>query len=157
MRERVTADEVRNLLYEDVLQKQKKREKDKKGKGTDDFLDFIQYDELIFARALILDAINRRIVKYDMPKFTYVYAGSDLPIVIVPDKHRGRKFDYLCDYVLAKTNSVAWEKMRKEVITPEYLDAHPFKWIKWLAKEEDLPVASKSEKDLREALRVRYA
>jgi hypothetical protein len=154
--ERVTADEVRNLLYEDVLQKQRKREKDKKGKGTDDFLDFIQYDELIFARALILDGINRKIIKYDMPKFTYVYAGSDLPIVIVPDKHRGRKFDYLCDYILAKTNTVAWEKLRKEIISPEYIDAQSFKWVKWLARTEELPIASKSERELRDALKDRY-
>ena len=155
--EKVTPDEVRNLLYEDVLQKQRKREKDKKGKGTDDFLDFIQYDELIYARALILDGITRRIIKYDMPKFTYVYADTDTPLVIVPEKHRGRKFDYLCDYVLAKTNGVVWEKLRKEIISADYIDAHDFKWVKWLGRVEDLPISGKSEKDIRAALKDRYA
>lgn len=155
--EKKTADEIRNMLYADVLAKQKKREKDGKGKGTDDFLEFISYDELIYARALILDAIDRKLVRYDVPKFSYIYAESNVPVAIVPDKHRPRKFDYLCDYLLAKTNETMWEKFRKEVINPDYIDSQNFKWCKWLAKQEDLPITSKSEKDIREALRVRYA
>ena len=155
--ERTSPDEVRNLLYEDVLQKQREYEKEHKGKSINEFLRFIEYDELINARALILDAIDRQIVRYDIPKFTYIYGGTDTPIVIVPEKHRPRKFDYLCDFLLAKPNAAEWEKFRKEAINIDYMDAHNFKWIKWLAKEEGLPVASKSEKDLREALRARYA
>ncbi len=155
--DKMSADEVRNMLYADVLAKQKKREKDNKGKGTDDFLEFISYDELIYARALILDAIDRKLVRYDLPKFSYIYVESGVPIVIVPDKHRARKFDYLCDFLLEKHNTAMWEKFRKEIINVDYIDSQSFKWCKWLAGLEGLPIASKSEKDLREALRVRYA
>lgn len=156
--EKLTADEVRNILYANVLAKQKQKETGKANvRGTDDFLDFISFDELVNARALILDAISRKLVKYDLPKFSYVFTESDVPIVIVPDKHRARKFDYLCDYLLAPTNKTAWEKFRREVINEEYADKQSFKWIKWLCKEEDLPITAKSEKDLRQAIRDRYA
>lgn len=155
--EKITDDELRNKLYADVSNKQAFKEKNGQGKGIDDFLTFISFEELIRARALILDAISSGVVKYDIPKFSYVYASSGTPVVIVPEKHRPRKFDYLCDILLAKTNDAGWEKFRKEVITPVMIDEKDFRWCKWLAKIEGLPLASKSEAAIREALRERYA
>lgn len=155
--EKATDDEVRNMLFADVEAKQKEKEKTGAGKGVEEFLEFINYDDAIRARALIIDAIDRKLVVYDKVKFTYIYASSNQPLLIIPDKAKTRKFDYLCDYLLSAPNAVAWEKFRREVIDVTYLDNRDFKWIKWLAKIEDIPVAAKSEEALREALKARYA
>ena len=87
-----------------------------KGKGIDDFLEFISYEENIRARSLVLEAIDNKIVRYDIPKFSYVFASSETPILIVPDKFVFRKFDYLCDTLLSKGNENLWERFRKETI-----------------------------------------
>jgi hypothetical protein len=152
----MTEDELRNLLYQDVMAKQASKEKTIQGKGIDDFLQFISFDNVIKARALILEAISRGIVRYDIPKFSYVYVSSEMPILIIPDKHVSRKFDYLCEFLLAKNNESSWEKFRREVIDEKYISEHNFQWAKWLAKEEGLPIAAKSEKDIRSALADRY-
>jgi hypothetical protein len=153
----VTEDEVRNLLYADVEQKQKVKENTGVGKGVEDFLDFLNYDDMIRSRALVLDAIDRKIVLWDAVKFTYVYGSTNVPLMIVPEKNKHRKFDALCDFLLAPTNNAAWEKFRKEVINPEVIKGKTFPWVKWLAGIEEIPVASKSEKDLRQALVERYS
>jgi hypothetical protein len=154
--ETVSDDELRNTLYTNITAQQSNKEKVLHGKGIDDFLQFISFEENIKARALILDAISRGIVRYDIPKFSYIYASSDMPVLVVPDKHVSRKFDYLCEFLLAKNNEPAWEKFRKECVDEKVIDAHDFKWTKWLAKADGLPIASKSEKDLRSALKDRY-
>jgi len=157
LNETSTEDEVRNLLYADVERQQKAKESTGLGKGIDDFLEFLNYDDIIRARALVLDAIDRGVLLYDKVKFTYVYASTNVPLLIVPEKYKHRKFDALCDFLLAPTNATAWEKFRKEVINPEVIKGKDFKWVKWIAGIEEIPVASKSEKDLRAALVERYA
>jgi hypothetical protein len=152
----VSDDELRNTLYANIMAQQATKEKSLHGKGIDDFLQFISFEENIKARALILDAISRGIVRYDIPKFSYIYASSDMPVLVVPDKHVSRKFDYLCEFLLAKNNETSFEKFRKECVDEKVIDAHDFKWTKWLAKVEGLPIAAKSEKDLRAALKDRY-
>jgi hypothetical protein len=152
----VSDDELRNTLYQDVMAKQASKEKTIQGKGVDDFLQFISFDNVIKARALILEAISRGIVRYDIPKFSYIYASSEMPVLVIPDKHVSRKFDYLCEFLLAKNNESSWEKFRREVIDEKYINEHNFQWTKWLAKEEGLPIAAKSEKDIRSALADRY-
>lgn len=157
LNEAATEDEVRNMLYADVERQQKAKESTGVGKGIDEFLDFLNYDDIIRARALVLDAIDRGVLLYDKVKFAYIYASTNVPLLIVPEKYKHRKFDALCDFLLAPTNSAAYEKFRKEVITPEFMKAQTFPWIKWLAGIEEIPVASKSEKDLRAALVERYS
>ena len=154
--ETMDEDEIRNALYADVIARQQTKEKTTQGKGIDDFLQFISFDENIRARSLVLEAIDKKIVRYDIPKFSYIFASSETPIVVVPDKHVPRKFDYLCDTLLSKGNENLWEKFRKEVIDTKYLDSKDFKFIKWLAKADGLPIAAKSEAALRDALKSRY-
>jgi hypothetical protein len=154
--EKATEDEVRNNLFADVERQQKVKETTGTGRGIEEFLDFVNYDDIIKARALVLHAIDAGIIQYDKVKFTYIYESTGTPLLIVPEKAKGEKFDYLCQFLLAKTNAPAWEKLRKEVITPEFMKGQPFTWIKWLAEIEELPIAGKSEKDLRAALVERY-
>jgi len=152
----VTEDEVRNLLYANVEAGQKKYEKNGDGKTMDSFLEFIQYDNVIQARALILGAIDRGILKYDMVRYTFIYPSSGAALLVIPEKHKHRKFDYLCDFLLNKTNAVIWEKFRREAVDEAFIATRDFKWVKWLCKEENLPVTSKSEAQLRAALIERY-
>jgi len=152
-----TEDEVRNHLFADVEKQQKAKESTGTGRGIDEFLDFVSYDDAIKARALILHAIDAGIIQYDRVKYTYVYESTGTPLLIVPEKAKNEKFDYLCKFLLAPTNAPAWEKFRKEVVTPEFMKGQSFVWIKWLAEIEGLPLASKSEKDLRAALVERYS
>jgi hypothetical protein len=152
----VSEDELRNLLYSSVIAQQATKEKTLQGKGIDDFLQFISFDENIRARSLILEAIDKKIVRYDIPKFSYVFASSETPILVVPDKHVPRKFDYLCDTLLSKGNENLWERFRKETIDSKYIDGKDFKFVKWLAKADGLPIAAKSEAALRDALKARY-
>lgn len=155
--EKATEDEVRNHLFADVEGQQKAKESTGTGRGIEEFLDFINFDDLLKARALVLHAIDAGIIQYDKVKFTYVYESTGTPLLIVPEKAKGEKFDYLCQFLLAKTNASAWEKFRKEVINPEFMKGQSFVWIKWLAGIEELPIAGKSEKDLRAALVERYS
>jgi len=155
--EKATEDEVRNNLFADVERQQKAKESTGTGRGIEEFLDFVNYDEIIKARALILHAIDAGIVQYDKVKFCYIYESTGNPLLIIPEKAKHEKFDYLCNFLLQPVNKPAWEKLRKEVITPEFMKGQPFTWIKWLADIEELPIASKSEKDLRAALVERYS
>jgi hypothetical protein len=152
----VTADEVRNLLYASVDAGQKKYEKTSEGKGTDAFLEFIQYDDVIRARSLILEALDRKLVKYDMVRFTYIYTSTNTALLVVPEKHKARRFDYLCEYLLGKVNAPAWEKFRHEVISTDVLEKKDLKFVRWLCKEEGIPITAKSEENLRKALIERY-
>jgi hypothetical protein len=152
----VSDDELRNTLYANITAQQATKEKVLHGKGIDDFLSFISFEENINARALILNAISTQRVRYDIPKFSYIYASSEIPVLIIPDKYVPRKFDYLCEFLLSKNNEAAWERFRKECVDEKVIDSHDFKWVKFLAKADGLPIASKSEKDLRAALKDRY-
>jgi hypothetical protein len=155
--EKATEDEVRNNLFADVERQQKAKESTGTGRGIDEFLEFINYSDAIKARALVLHAIDKGIIQYDRVKYCYIYETTGNPLLIIPEKAKHEKFDYLCNFLLQPSNAPAWEKLRKEVITPEFMKGQPFTWIKWLAEIEELPIAAKSEKELRGALVERYS
>ena len=144
-------DNIRLRLEDSVKRAEAKKSITGEGKGFKEFFELCDFDDSVRARSLIMHALDTDQLTYDEDKHIYAY-GEGGELLHVPEKYKYESFDYLATHLSNKLHSKEWELFKKEVIDSDYLKGLSFGDLKWLAKDDGLPVAKKSTDDLREDL-----
>ncbi len=151
-----SADDLRIRLEHKVNEgeKDKKKRTDGSGKGIAEFLEMIDFDDSVRQRAMMMYALDNDVIKFDKNKYIYIENGGT--VVEVPDKHRYTSFDFLAEHLKNELHAKDWELFKGEVISESYLDSLKYDDLKWLAKQDDIAISSKTGEALREEISKIY-
>ena len=148
-------DELRITLEHRVMEGEKNKKKNGKGRGYDEFFDDIKFDDSIRSRTMIMYALDSGKVSYNESKQEYEYSNGSA-LLAIPDNRRGTAFDYLADYLGNEVNTKHWERFKKEVISVDYLEMVAYGDLKWLAKQDDIAISQKNAETLKEDISKVY-
>lgn len=147
-----SVDDLRIRLEDSVKRSDEVFKKTGKGKGVTAFLEMIEFDESVRRRSMIQYALDNEVITYDDNKDDYLYTSNNSILLDVPPKETNEPFDYLATHLSNELFAKEWELFKREVISVEYLEMLAYDELKWLARQDDLPVSQKSKDALREDL-----
>ena len=145
-----SVDDLRIRLEDSVKRSDEVFKKTGKGKGVTAFLEMIEFDESVRRRSMIQWAMDNEVIKWSDNKYLYISTGDML--LEVPPKEINEPFDYLATHLSNSLFEKEWGLFKREVISVEYLEMLAYDELKWLARQDDLPVVQKSKDALREDL-----